>query len=97
MYARVVTTQIQPGKFDEAIRLFQDSVVPAAKQAKGFKSIWLLTDRNTGRGLAVSLWATEADRTASETSGYFQEQLAKFGDLIAAPPVTEYYEVSVQT
>jgi len=96
MYARAVTIQVQPGKLDEAIRIFQDSVVPAAKQQKGFKSIWLLTDRNTGKGLSVGLWETEADRTASETSGYFGEQLAKFGGLFAAPPITERYEVSVQ-
>jgi hypothetical protein len=33
MYARVVTVQRQPGTFDEATRLFQASVVPAANTA----------------------------------------------------------------
>jgi heme-degrading monooxygenase HmoA len=71
-------------------------VVPAIKQQKGFVSIWMLTDRNTGKTLTVSFWETEADRTASETSGHLGAQLAKFGSLFAAPPVTERYEVSVQ-
>jgi hypothetical protein len=30
MYARVVTVQAQPGKSDEAIAIFRDSVIPSA-------------------------------------------------------------------
>jgi heme-degrading monooxygenase HmoA len=96
MYARVITVQIQPSKVDEAIRIYQDSVVPAAKQQKGFKSIWLLTDRKSGKGISFGLWDTEADMIASESSGYLSEQLAKFGSLFTAPPITERFEVSVQ-
>lgn len=96
MYARVTTVQIQPGKADEAIGIFRDSVVPAAKQQKGFKGGLLLTDRNTGKGLSIALWETEADMRAGEASGYYQQQLAKFKDIFGAPPVREQYEVSVQ-
>jgi heme-degrading monooxygenase HmoA len=96
MYARAVTIQMQPGKLDEAVRVFQDSVVPAIKQQKGFKRISMLIDRNTCKTLTVSFWETEADRTASETSGHFAAQLAKFGSFFAAPPITERYEVSVE-
>ena len=96
MHARAVTVQIQPGKIDEAIAIYRDSVMPAAKQQKGFKGAWLLTDRNTGKGLSVTLWETEADLTAGEASGYYQEQIAKFGGVFAMPPVREHYEVSVQ-
>ncbi len=96
MHARVVTVQIQPGKMDETIGLFRDSVVPAAKAQKGFKGAYLLTNRSTGKGIAVSLWETEADLTAGETSGYYQEQIAKFGQLFAEPPLREAYEVSLQ-
>jgi heme-degrading monooxygenase HmoA len=96
MYARVITVQIQPIRVDEAIRIYQDSVVPAAKQQKGFKNIWLLTDRKSGKGISVVLWETEADMIASETSGYLSAQLAKFGSFFTIPPITERYEVSVQ-
>jgi hypothetical protein len=34
--------------------------------------------------------------TASETSGHYQQQLAKSKDVFAAPPVREDYKVSVQ-
>ena len=96
MHARLVTVQIQPGKIDEAISIYRDTVMPAAKQQKGFKGATLLTDRDTGKGVSVTLWETEADMTATEASGWWQEQIAKFAAALAAPPVREHYEVSVQ-
>ena len=95
MYARVTTVQIQPGKIDDAIRIYQDSVVPAVKQQAGFRSTMLITDRASGKGMAITDWATEADLQANEASGYYQEQLAKFAPILAAAPVREVYEVTV--
>jgi heme-degrading monooxygenase HmoA len=81
---------------DEAIAIYRDSVVPAAQQQKGSNGALLLTDPNTGKGLSISFWETEADMQAGEASGYYQEQLAKFKGIFTAPPVREQYEVSVQ-
>ena len=82
---------------DEAISLYRDSVVPAAKQQKGFKGLYLLTltDRSAGKGISITLWETEADMIAGENSGYYQQQLAKFKDVFGAPPAREASEVSV--
>ena len=97
MYARVVTAQVSPDKVEEGIRLWRDSVMPAARQQKGFKSGRLLVDRKTGKITSVGLWETEADIQASgESSAYMQEQLAKFASLFTAPPVVEHYEVAVE-
>ena len=97
MYARVTTVQVSPDKVNEAIRLWRDSVMPAAKQQKGFKSGRLLVDRKTGRAVSVGLWETEADTQATgEGSAYMQEQLAKFASLFTAPPVIEHYEVAAE-
>ena len=96
MYARVTIGQSQTGKADEGIRIHRDSVVPACKQQKGFKGLYLLTDRKTGKTITISLWETEADMTAAETSGFYQQQVAKFKDILSTPTVREAYEVSVQ-
>ena len=96
MYARVVTVQVQQGKVDEAISIYRESVVPAAQQQNGFKGGFLLTDPNTGKGVSIALWDTEDDMKASETSGYLQEQIVKFAAVLAAPPTTEHYDVSIQ-
>jgi len=94
MHVRVTTIQLQPGKVDEAVRICQESVVPAAKQQAGFQSTTLLIDRAANKGIAITYWASEADLMASEASGYYNEQVAKFGPLLAAAPVREAYEVA---
>lgn len=95
MQVRVTTVQIQPGKVDEAIRIYRDSVVPAAKQQRGYRSTMLLTDRASGKGIAITAWETAADLQASEASGYYQEQTAKFAPLLTAAPIREVFELSV--
>jgi heme-degrading monooxygenase HmoA len=96
MYARVTIFQVLPGKIDEAISVFWNSVVPAANEQKGHKGHYLLTDRENGKGISISLWETEADMMVGKSSGHYRHQLAKFKDIFAAPPVREAYEVSVQ-
>ena len=94
MHAKIVTFQIQPGKSDEAVRLFKEYVIPAAKQQKGFKARLLLTEPGTGKGISVGLWESEEDIKASESGGYYQGWLSKFADVFALPPSRELYEVS---
>jgi len=96
MFARTVVMQGRPETIDEAKRIFSESVIPAAKQQKGFKGLLYLTDPVTGKGMSVTLWETEADMKAGEGSGYLQEQIAKFGPLLVGPPTREVFEVAAQ-
>lgn len=96
MFARVVVVQLQPEGVDQATAIYNDSIVPAAQQQPGFVGAYLLTHSGTGKGMSVTLWETEADMLAGQNSGYLQEQIAKLGVFMTAPPATENYEVSVQ-
>lgn len=94
--ARVLTATAQLGKMDEGMQIVRDSVLPTARQQPGFKGgLWLL-DRSTGKIFAITLWETEADLKAGETSGYYQAQIAKVAHVLATQVVREVYEVSVQ-
>ena len=96
MFARLTIVQVKSDKLDETIKIFEEGVVPAAKSQKGFRGSYLLTDRKTGKGVSITLWDSEEDAIANEQSGYYQEQISKFKDCFAAPPVREGYEVSIQ-
>jgi hypothetical protein len=96
MYAITVAAQVQLDKIDEAASIFRDSVIPAYQQLNGFKSALLLIDPATGKSLGISLWKSEADRAAVQTSGALQQQLAKFAAVLAVQPVPNTYEVRVQ-
>jgi len=96
MFARLTIVQIKSDKLDEAIKIYEESVIPAAKPQKGWRGNYLLTDRKTGKGVSIALWDSEEDAIATEQSGFYQEQVSKFKDVFAAPPVREGYEVSLQ-
>jgi len=96
MNARVTFATAEPAKVDEIIKVMRDSILPVAKKQKGFKGLFHLTNRNTGKGMVIVLWNTEADMTAGETSGYYREQVAKVAPLLSGPPTMEHYDVSVR-
>ena len=99
MFSRLVTLQLQPGKTEEAVGIYRDSVIPAAKKQHGFKGALLLTDASTGKVFSITEWETEADMKAGEASGYYREQIAKFAhlsQLYVTPPYREVYELIIQ-
>jgi len=96
MFARLTTVTVQKDKIDEVIKIFTDNIVPAAKSQKGYQVIYLLTNRKTGNGIAISVWDSEEDAVANEKTGYYQEQVGKVAPFFTSAPVLDGYEVSVQ-
>ena len=94
MFARVVAVQIQPGRMEEAIEIFRDSISSVAKQQKGNRGGYLLTDVKTCNAVSIAFWETEADMAAGESSDYLREQLTRLASTFAAPPTPEHFEVS---
>ena len=93
MFARVTIATGLPGKAEDLLRIERDSIVPACKTQKGFKGLYLLNDPKTMKGMTITMWETEADMRAAEASGFYQQQVAKVKDVLAAMPVKEEYEV----
>ena len=96
MHARTGVSRMKPGKMDEAIAMYRDSVLPLLKQQKGFKGLYWLVDRKTDRYTVVTLWESEADMTATETSGLLKEVVSKFAPLTAEETTITRYEVALQ-
>ena len=94
MHARVILGKVQLDKQDEAINIYKESVVPAAKEQKGFISMNLLTEPDTNRFISITFWESENAMIASESSGYLQEQLGKIAALFVGPPTIQSYIVS---
>jgi heme-degrading monooxygenase HmoA len=94
MHARVILGKVKHDKQDEAINIYKKSVVPSAKEQKGFKSMNLLTDMDTNKFISITIWETEKDMIAGESSGYLQEQVGKITSLFVGPPTIQHYVVS---
>ena len=66
MYARVTISEVHPGKQDEAISISQGSILPAARQRKGYRGFLGMVDREANKGITITLWDTEADMMAGD-------------------------------
>ena len=95
MYARVVFGEVRSENENVVVQLYRDWVAPTAKQQKGFKGIIQLADPLTGKTLSITLWETEADMKAGETSDYYKQQLTKLAPFDATRPVRVDYKVNV--
>ena len=94
MVARVTHVRVNREDIEESVRVFDESVVPAAKQEQGFMGALLLV-RKDGRALAIDLCDTLENMRANERSGFYQGQIAKFADKIVERPSREVYEARV--
>ena len=54
MFARVSTFQGPPDQTAEGIRVAREQILPAARLMDGFKGIYLLFDRESGKSLSVT-------------------------------------------
>jgi heme-degrading monooxygenase HmoA len=96
MYARVTNIRFQPKMKAEVISVAQ-GLAPILKQQRGFKELQVLTDPNAGEGIIISLWETEADAEASETTSSYIGQISMMSSLLYRPLAPKTYEASVRT
>ena len=96
MYARMTTGETKLDWMDKFVKIYEESIVPAAKQQKGYCGAYFLANRKTGKLVSITLWDCEEDALANEKSHYYQEQLVKVMNLFTKPPIREGYEVVVQ-
>jgi heme-degrading monooxygenase HmoA len=79
-----------------SIKAFNESVIPAGKQQKGYRSGYLLTERKTGKCVTIAFRDSEKDAIAGEQSGHYQKHVDTGKDRFISPPVRKIYEVVAQ-
>jgi heme-degrading monooxygenase HmoA len=65
VFARVITGQATPDGVDGLARFAQEQL-PGVQAQPGFKGFYLLTDRDSGDLVTISLWDTREDIQALE-------------------------------
>ena len=95
MFARVSTFQGSPDRTAEGISVAREQILPAARLQDGFRGIYILFDRGSGRSLAITLWETEEDLRASEEAALRArtESAVTAGEVVLG---VERYEVALR-
>jgi hypothetical protein len=90
--ARVVSIEAEPSRVEEGIQNIKDNVVPTVTQFEGFQGGFWLFDRETGKGLGVTLFDTPENRQKSvDASRELRERSAQVTNANIAEP--REYEV----
>ncbi len=94
MFARVTLFEIDTLRIslDDALEQFKELIVPEARKQEGYEGMYVMRTPE-GKGVIMSLWASEKAAAAGVTSGYYDEQVAKLVAMFRAPPGREHYEV----
>jgi heme-degrading monooxygenase HmoA len=93
MFARILRSRFKAGTVNQAVELFEQSVLPLCHKQAGFKGAYFLDDPKTGESVTITLWESEEAMLASERNQFFQQQVAKFIPYYEVAPVREAYEV----
>ncbi|UCC16323.1 MAG: antibiotic biosynthesis monooxygenase [Dehalococcoidales bacterium] len=94
MIARITLFEIDTLRInlDDALEKFKELIVPETRKQEGYKGMYVMRTPE-GKGLVMSLWENEEAATAGLTTGYYEEQIAKFVTLFRSPTGRESYEM----
>jgi heme-degrading monooxygenase HmoA len=95
MYARVTNIRFPPEMKAEVSRVAQ-GLAPILRWQRGFEGLQVLTDPSTGEGIIVTVWETEADAEASETTSSYIGQMSMMSSFLYESLAPKTYEVSVK-
>jgi heme-degrading monooxygenase HmoA len=68
MHARMFAFEGSPEEIEAAIALAQEQILPLERQMPGFRGLILLSDKEAGRLVSLSLWESEEQMRQSEES-----------------------------
>ena len=77
MYARVTHFGGTGADLDRGIEAYREQVLPYIRDATGFRGHTVLVDRDAGRAMSITLWASEEALLGYESTA------ARFRDLLA--------------
>jgi heme-degrading monooxygenase HmoA len=95
MFAQLTILHCADGRLDDLAGRYRQHLVPLTQAQLGYRGLYLLLDRATGKVVALSLWDSVEDARAYTASDCYQDHLAALGTCLARTPDYEGYEVGV--
>jgi heme-degrading monooxygenase HmoA len=91
MHARVIAFQARSGKADEVARILGDAA-PEIRDLRGFREGVLLLDRQSGKGMTITLW--EDEQAVNATADAARGILGRAAELFDDRPAPQSYTVA---
>jgi heme-degrading monooxygenase HmoA len=94
VYARLTNVRFPPAMRTEVVGVAQ-GLVPVLARQQGFRGLQVLTDPQTGEGIIVSFWETEADAQVSETDASYIGQMSMMSSFLYESLTPKTYEANI--
>ena len=91
MFARIGTWQGSPDELERWISRAREQVKPSVQQDPGLKAAYWLVDRQSGKGLIVTIWESEEAMRSSEQARARRQAVTSAAT--GAKVTTDRYEV----
>jgi heme-degrading monooxygenase HmoA len=85
------TSRWNPEQRERGLKLTSDMIIPSYAEQPGYRGYVLLLDPGGEKGIAITLWDTEAEREASRSVA--QAMTSELRGVLLEPPLTENFEV----
>jgi heme-degrading monooxygenase HmoA len=93
MVVRLTRFNVSPEKAQEAIKIYQEEVVPEVKKQRGNANVMLLEPTDgSNEYISMTAWENKADTEAYESSGKYKELVDKIKGMITDQPVLKTYD-----
>ena len=93
MFIRVTRWEMRPERWDDALALFRDEVVPFLERQPGFLRVLFGGDAISRRGVTITMWQSEGHALAFERGGEAARAREPMAQVFAAPPEIVGYPV----
>jgi heme-degrading monooxygenase HmoA len=94
VYARVTNLRFPPAMRTEIVSVAR-GLVPVLARQRGFQGLHILTESDTGEGILVSFWETEADTQTSESDASYIGQMSMMSSFLYGALTPQTYEANV--
>jgi heme-degrading monooxygenase HmoA len=84
MFIRIVSARVEPARFTELRKRYDEELAPALLSTKGCRAAFLVEGISArSRALSVTVWDSERDALRYETSGAYDDQVAKISEFFS--------------
>ena len=95
VYARVTKIRFAPETSPEVAGVAR-GLAPILRRQQGFEGLHVLTNADTGEGIIVSLWESDSDAAATESSSSYIGQMSMLSSFLYKALIPETHEVSAR-
>lgn len=86
MYVGVILYRFKLESIDDALKTWNEMILPEAKKHNGFIKADMFADRETGRAMDIGYWQTKEDAENFEKSGAYGFLIESLKDYLEVKP-----------